>query len=216
MRGRSPRGEKIYKVNVMKYLLKNSVFGFVYLLVMDFVAILIYYVDNRTLQIILSFVAVAFYCFVVGYLTEKEGETALDVLHNNDMERRHVIKTGILVDINTAAEYKPYKGFCMGLLICSPLLLLLLIHLILGLASGGTINGAGTAASLGYFLFYAVYGSITSLDKVLTFGEYFILLYAPAVTSITMGVAYIIGANKSRKKYLKIEIKHREIYGDET
>lgn len=216
MRGKQSRREKIYKVNGMKYLIKNSVFGLVYLFVMDFVAILIYYIDNQALQIVLAFAAVAFYCFVLGYLTSKEGETAFDVLHNNDMQRRFMVKTGELVDIDASAEYKPYKGFIMGLLICAPMVLLLIIHLILGLLSGGTLNGAGAATTLGYFLFYAVYGSIVSLEKVLTFGEYFILLYALVVTSVTTGVSYIIGAKKSQKKYDKIEQKRREIYGDEN
>lgn len=196
----------------MKYYLKGAIFGFAYLVVMDFVSLLVSYIENKAVQAILTFVAVAFYCFIIGVIFFKDGETALDYLHSNDLQRRRMVETGEIVELKTAPEYKPYKGFIIGALICAPLVFLLILHLIIGLATGGTANGAGIAASFAYFSFYMLYGTFQT--ATLTFGDYFILLYSVVITSAAVGIPYIFGAKKSQKKYDLIERKHREIYGE--
>ena len=125
-----------------------------------------------------------------------------------------MVETGKLTEIDTVKEYKPYKGFIIGALICAPLVFILLLHLIIGLASGGTLNGAGIVATFAYFMFFTPINAFYT--ETLAFADYFIILYALAVTSLVTGISYILGAKKSQRKYDMIERKHREIYGDEN
>lgn len=194
----------------MKYYLKTAIFGFVYLIIMDLVALLISYIKSDVWQFVVSVLAIAFYFFVAGAIYFKEGETALDLLHNNDNQRRRMVETGELVEIKTAAEYKPYKGFIIGAFICVPLVILLILHLIIGLAADA--NGAGIAATFMYFLFYLPYGAFHTGSLV--FADYFVILYSIIIISAGVGIAYLLGARKSQRKYDLIERKHREIYGD--
>ena len=200
----------------MKYYLKNALFGFVYLILMDLTALLISLISSKTWQFILAMVAIAFYCFVVGTIFFKEGESALDLRHSNDAQRRRMVETGEIYEIKTIPEYKPYKGFVMGAIICVPLVFVLILHLIIGLSTGGMANGAGAAAVIMYYLFFVPYAAFHSGMETFLFGEYFIVLYSIAVISATTGIAYILGARKSQRKYDIIERKHREIYGDKN
>ena len=198
----------------MKYYIKNAAFAFVYLIVMDVTALLITMIKTPAWQLVLSIIAILFYLFVLFTIFSGEGARALDIRHANDTQRRRMIETGDVFDLKTAEEYKPYKGFIIGVIICVPQILLLIIHLILGLITGGTANGAGGAALIIYYLFYLPFGAMHT--GALVFGEYFILLYSVAVISVAIGVAYILGAKKSQRKYDLIERKHREIYGDKN
>ena len=198
----------------MKYYIKNALFGFAYLILMDLVSILTIMVESTFWKAVIGIAAILFYCFVIGTVYNKEGETALDCLHSNDVQRRRMVESGEIIPINTATEYKHYKGFIIGAFICAPLVFLLLIHLIIGLASGGTLNGAGIVSTFVYFTFYVPYGAFHT--ETLVFGNYFVLLYAIVVTALTAGIAYILGAQKAQRKYDMIERKHREIYGDKN
>ncbi|MDY6367248.1 MAG: hypothetical protein SPL13_01860 [Clostridia bacterium] len=198
----------------MKYYVKCSLFAFAYLVAMDIGALLLSYISIVPLRVALSVVWALFYCFIVGVIFFKEGETSLDFRHANDLERKHMVESGEIVELDIAPEYKPYKGFIIGLYACIPLLVALFVHLILGLATGGTANGAGITASVIYFTFYMIYGAFQS-GLAMSFGEYFIILYTLVFIPVTIGVAYILGAKKAQRKYDIIEEKRREIYGDD-
>ena len=198
----------------MKYYIKCSLFAFAYLIAMDIGALLFSYIGSVALRAALSIVWVLFYCFIVGVIYFKEGATSLDVRHANDLERKHMVESGEIVELDTAPEYKPYKGFMIGIYACIPLILIMLIHLILGLATGGTANGAGIVASIVYFTFFMPYGAFRSGVKLFTFGEYFIILYTVVFLAVVIGVAYNLGARKAQKKYDLIERKQNEIYGN--
>lgn len=214
MFGNGPRREKIYQVKRMKYYIKCSLFAFAYMIAMDIGALLFSYIDSIALRAVLSIAWALFYCFIVGIMFFKEGETALDFRHANDLERKHMVESGVVVELDTAPEYKPYKGFVIGVYACIPLIIILLLHLLIGLSSGGTANGAGIVASVVYFTFFMPYGAFRSGVNLFTFGEYFILIYTVAILAVTVGVAYILGARKAQKKYDLIERKQNEIYGD--
>ena len=198
----------------MKYYIKNALFGFAYLVLMDLMSILVIFIGSAVWKAIVAFISILFYCFVIGTVYFKEGETAFDILRGNDIQRRKMVETGKLTEIDTVKEYKPYKGFIIGALICAPLVFILLLHLIIGLASGGTLNGAGIVATFAYFMFFTPINAFYT--ETLAFADYFIILYALAVTSLATGISYILGAKKSQRKYDMIERKHREIYGDEN
>lgn len=211
-------GQKIYKVKDMKYYVKCSLFAFAYLIAMDIGAFLFAYIQIVALRAALSIFWALFYCFIVGVMFFKEGETALDFRHANDLERRHMVESGVPVELDVAPEYKPYKGFVIGLYACIPMLFGLLIHSVLGIATGGTANGAGIVTSAVYFTFYMIYGSLVTKNaegvvESMGFGEYYLILIGLVIMCVAIGVAYILGAKKAQMKYDLIERKQREIYG---
>lgn len=199
----------------MRYYIKHVLFGYVYLILMGTVAFGVTFIQSRAAQIVLGVLTIGFFCLVMWLTMFKEGESALDVRHSNDIERRRMIETGNIRPIRTAEEYKPYKGFLVGVFICLPLIIAMLVHLILGFALKGA-NGGGMVGCLMYLPFYIVYGVFKAGTGIaVTWGEYFIILYAIPVVSAATGIPYMMGARKSQSKYDMIAEKQRLIYGDD-
>jgi hypothetical protein len=149
------------------------------------------------------------FIFVVNY--EKEGEKALKVRIANDFERRHIIETGDDRPLNLCAEYKPWKGFVIGIVACAPLLLLLIAHTIVILIDPEylIIGGVSSFMYMSVFGFYFIDTSI----KLTAASFYFSLVYVPFAVC-TIGIPYYFGGKKIEAQQRAIEQKHREIYGE--
>lgn len=202
----------------MKYYLKQSGFLFFYNIFMTIIAFAIMCIqgdDLLWLRLSLSFLNIALYLSIVGMSLYKEGQEALKVRYANDLEREQIIKTGDALPLKIHEEYKPWKGYLIGGLICSPMVLALIVHAILALASGGTINGAGAVAGIVYMAFFAPISAL-SAQAVILWWQYFILLYCVPLISAVSGICYNLGAAKIQRQYDKIREQHRQIYGDEN
>jgi hypothetical protein len=200
----------------MKYFLKQSGFLFIYNIFMTIIALGILCIQGKDLlwlRMILCVLNIGLYLFIAGMTFYKEGQEALKVRNANDLEREQIIKTGEALPLKIAEEYKPWKGFVMGAIICAPMVIALIVHLILALATNGTVNGAGAVSGLLYMSFFA---PVTELlgTETLVWAQYFIQLYAIPIIVVTAGVGYMLGAKKIQAQYDKIHEKQRQIYGD--
>ena len=202
----------------MKYFLKQSGFLFFYNIFMTIIALGILCIPGENLawlRIILCVLNIALYLFIVGMTFFKEGQDALKTRNANDLEREQIIKTGEALPLKLAEEYKPWKGFVMGAIICAPMVIALIVHFILALATHGTVNGAGAVAGLIYMSFFALVSELASVET-LVWGQYFIMLYALPLISGASGISYIMGANKIQAQYDRIHEQQRQIYGDKS
>ncbi len=199
----------------MKYLLKQSFIPIVYLFFMAMISIGIISIGNDLvwLKLILSILNIGLYCFLVGTIAFKEGENALKVRIANDIERIQIIKTGEERPLKLQEEYKPWKGFMVGLITCVPLIVMMIVHTILYFAAGPQFNGGGVVASFMYMMF----ASLVKLDSSLPLQQwhYYFNLIAVPVIMITTGLPYILGAKKIQHQQDMIKEKQRQIYGDD-
>ena len=200
----------------MKYYLKQSVFLILYNIFMTIIARAILCIqgdDLAWLKILLCVLNIALYLFIVFMTMYAEGGEALKVRHANDLNRREIIRTGEDLPLKLNEEYKPWKGFLIGFLIGSPIIICLIIHTILCLASGGTLIGAGVVSSILYMAFFAPVTVLLNVS-VLAWGHYYIVLYTIPVIMAVAGLSYLFGGKKIQAQYDKIEQKQREIYGN--
>ena len=201
----------------MKYFLKQALFPIMYLIFMAIIAAGIGLIgkdrnDLLWLKIILYLINLGFYIFIMGMTFFKEGQEALKIRHANDLEREEIVRTGEALPLKLTEEYKPWKGFVMGLIAAAPLVICMFMHLILILTAGEVYNGAGVVASLLYLAFFAPYSIF--IHTTLTCWQYFILLYAVVVFALMAGLPYVLGAKKQQAQYDKIAERQRMIYGD--
>ena len=197
----------------MMYYVKQSLFAFVYLFFMMIIAFGILCIGIPWLEIALCVLNIAFYIGIMAVTFYKEGENSMRVLHANDIEREQIIKTGEDRPLKIHEEYKPWKGYVTGLVICFPLILCIIIHTVIILASGGTLLGGGAVAG---FIYLAFYAPISVIIGEANFWGYYILLYAVPLISATCGVFYNIGAKKIQRQYDRIADKQRQIYGERS
>ena len=197
---------------------KNILLGYVYLCFMGMSAWAVSYMDSTIAEFFLCFVNVAFFCFIMWYNLYKEGESAMNIRYSNDLEREYMVRTGFIRKLKEHEEFKAWKGFVMGLFVCAPLIICMLLHLILGLAVGPEYNGGGIVAGVMYLCFYWIFAVFMvgqgSAITAMSWGGYFILLYVIPVILTVMGVAYIVGGRKAVKQHQFIENRHKEIYGE--
>lgn len=163
--------------------------------------------NSNVVKIILNVLNVLLFMVLMGFFMAKEGEDARKQLKINDIERKRILQTGELRPIKRAPEFRPWKGFFIGLIACAPLLLTMLIHALI-YAFGGTNEMAGVVGVtiyMGFFMPYvmAKYGAM--LNENLLFTEYFACLYAVPIIVLLYGFAYIVGAKKVEKQYAFIE-----------
>ena len=191
----------------MKYLLKQSILPFIYLGCMSLTALGVWSMEEEqlTLKTILLVLNLALYVFVVGVLAFKDGEMALKVRNANDAERRIIVETGEYRPLKVAEEYAPWKGFAVGLIVCSPLIILTLIQTI-ALIAGGSADWCGIVCSVLYMM-------VQSIPQLFGGNYYLIFLSIPFICCCT-GIPYVFGARKVELQQEKIMEKHRSIYGD--
>ncbi|MBR2870564.1 MAG: hypothetical protein IKB98_04230 [Clostridia bacterium] len=196
----------------MKYYLKMAFMPFVFLLftAMLGLGIILLDEDMAILQYLLCVVNTAFYSVLMSVGGFKDGQNALKIRMQNDTYRRRIIETGEDLPLQLREEYKPWKGYVIGLIAAIPATFLTLLHFVINIGatvpdnSMGMISGIINMVVFGYFM----------VDGVVLFGEYaFSLLYIPFIC-LVYGLFYQLGANKMQKQYDKIHETHRAIYGD--
>ena len=201
----------------MKYYFKQSVFPFIYIIFMAFIAIGIQTINGLLwLKICLAVLNLGLYGVVVCSVAFKEGQESVKVQMANDLERREIIRTGEDRPLKLREEYKPYKGFLFGFFACVPLILLLLAHTIIHFA-GGTYVGLGAIAALIYNMFFIFFNFGTGAEgeaAVVPWYLYYGALVAIPVLMLMTGISYILGAKKIMRQQEMIREKQRQIYGE--
>ena len=200
----------------MKYLLhflKLMGFPIIYLFILAITNLAINTIGNDLLWLkyILDVLVLGFYCLIIGAVAFKDGEKAYKTLHTNDVERRNIIATGEDRPLDEVTEYKPWKGFMMGLSACIPLLILLFIHTLV-VAKTPSFVRYGELAGLMYMVVFSFIK--TSADAVLVYSQYYFALIALPIFMLSTGIPYMLGARKAKNQYRMIEEKHRQIYGE--
>ena len=196
----------------MKYYLKSVVIPFIYLFFTAFTAVGFLGIEKiaEPLRIIIFIINVLVLLFIVSAFAFKHGEQAYKDLLFNDVERRIMVEQNVVRPLKLHEEYKPWKGFVMGLLICVPLVLFLIPHSIIAI-SGGSYQGMGYIGSLLYYCFFIF---IQYFSVELTVSSYFWMLLIIPIFALASGVPYLLGAKKARKVEEKILEQHKYIYGD--
>jgi len=197
------------------YYVKQALFGFIYLIFLAISALGIMLIENLALVIVLLTLNVALFIFLMFMYFVKEGEHAKEIKRANDLERREIIRTGEDRPLKEREEYKPWKGFFTGALMGAPLLFFLLIYSLVYAFGGSENNVAGAIANFIYTPFFAFISTLLPEGHVMSFGEYFIVLYCIPILSASAGIPYLIGAKKQQKKYDKILDKQKMLYGDD-
>ncbi len=194
---------------------KKALIPFIYLIFMAVCASGVLTIEDPNLiwlKVILLILNLAIYLAVVVMLLIKDGEESISVRNSNDYIRREIIETGEDKPLNLKKEYKPYKGFIVGLFVSIPLIVLLIIHTILITSIGEGYVGCGAVSALIYSVVFAFFRVNASIP-ITPYTYYFALLFIPVICSAT-GIAYIIGAKKTENQQRIIQEKHRAIYGD--
>ena len=191
----------------MWYYVKNLLFSLAFLFGMGLLPYGIETLKIDSIKLPLNILNILFFFLIMGFAMYKEGEESRKRLKANDIERKRILQTGELRPIKRSSEYRGWKGFFMGALVCSPLILTLLVHAIIYIC-GGTyemIAVVGITLFMGFFMPYIriKYGSM--MNENLVFTEYFACLYVVPLIVLVYGIAYILGARKVEKKYRFIE-----------
>lgn len=204
----------------MKFYIKKALFPFFYVLLMSIIALGILAISGMVwLKVILAVLNLALYCTIMAFTSFREGQDAFKAQVANDLERREIIRTGEDRPLKLHEEYKPWKGFMFGFTACVPLLMLLIIHTIVYLASGKV--GVGAIAGIAYLIFFVFFLVGTPLSAgeaasgaTLPWYSFYGALIALPLIMLTMGIAYILGAKKAMRQQEMINEKNRQIYGD--
>ena len=196
------------------YYIKKAFFFLFYLMFMDLIGLGIIAIGIDGLALPLAIISIGFYMFIVIYMMFKEGKESMRKLHANDVERVQLLRTGSCGKIDANAEYAPWKGFFIGFLTMSPMILFTIIHLIIELC-GGTFMAFGTIVNFMYLGFSCPYQCIAQGVYVGT-PLFYIILYAIPVMLALTGVPYLLGAKKIGYHYKMVEEKQRKIYGDKN
>lgn len=201
----------------MKFYIKQGLFPFIYMLFMAMIAFGILAISGLIwLKILLGVLNVGLYAVVISAAAYKDGQDAMKVQIANDLERREIIRTGEDRPLKLHEEYKPWKGFMFGFVSCVPLLVLLILHTIVYLATGSYI-GLGAIAGIIYlmfFLFFRLNASAAEGTGIAWYTYYGTLVALPVVMLIT-GISYILGAKKISRQQQMIKEKQRQIYGED-
>ncbi len=202
----------------VKYFTKRMLFSLVYAftIIMLSMAIMIIKEELLWLKYILYALTLGLYSFVLIAMSYGEGREAVKIRHNNDIERLNIIRTGADIKLNVVKEYKPWKGFAIGISCCAPLILLMIIQSIFFLANPNDPQlWAGAIASYMYIVVFAFFRPnnvyYATLAEAL---NYYYLLVAIPVFMLIWGVPYLVGAKRQMRDYAKIEQKHKQIYGE--
>ncbi len=193
----------------MKYLLRLIIIPMVYLLFFAFTTIGIASIEafSQLVKSIISSLLLVFYIIVIAPIMIKEGQDAYGILLSNDAQRRRIVETGIVVDFDTSKEYRPWKGFAVGLICCIPLVLMVFFHLI---SSSGDVSALSKICEMIYGVFYSIARTYKNTNELgFYIGAGIILIVLPLMT----GVPYVIGAHNRRLQQEKIKKINDELHG---
>ncbi len=194
-------------MKTFKYLLKQTIIIFVYLIITMITSFAITAIENMDwLRITLWLLNLGLFGFIVFVMIMKTGEDGAKLKHTNDIKRRVIMKTGDYYEFNLAGEEGKFKGLYIGLIVCAPLVLLALLELI--------------------FIICGITQSVTSAIAVILYGTFcmplrglfqncsifFFLYTVPVICAITH-FGYTFGVLKMKKQYAKIAKTNEAIYG---
>lgn len=209
----------------MWYLIKQSFIPFGYLLFSTTIATGVFSIQGCSpfLRAILLFLNLALYSYVVISICYTEGRKGLKVRISNDINRKRIIETGEELPLKHSEEYAPWKGFAIGGVIVSPLIILMICHTILLIATNGQNYGAGSVASILYLVVFAFFKidlvvpeKVDQVVQVIAAGDFYYALFAIPVILLITGIPYIIGAKKVEQEQEKIKELQKEIHGEEN
>ena len=198
----------------MKFYLKKAIIGLVYLLFSAVTAYGVLFIPGLTwLKIILLILNLSLYGYILASTAFQDGQASYKVRMINDLNRQQIVLTGEDIPIDTQKEYRPYKGFIIGLVICVPLIVLLIIHLIV--TSTNPLNqDFGVTASFLYLSFYAFAGAKFGVDKVFaSVSPYWTLIAIPVIVLI-QGLFFYLGGRKIELQQEMIKEKHKILHGE--
>ena len=167
------------------------------------------------LKVCLVAVCLGFFVALMSIVSYRDGQTAYKTLLANDINRRQMIETGREYPIKLAEEYKAYKGFVTGLIVCLPLIICTIIHMCTSgfsnTTGSSTSNGAGVVMSFIYmvvFAFARVNNSLPIVPNV-----FYVCLTALPIIVLSMGVPYIFGAKKIIRQQEMIKKQQNYLHG---
>ncbi|MBQ8426298.1 MAG: hypothetical protein IJX16_00870 [Clostridia bacterium] len=203
----------------MKFYLKQAFVPFVYIILVSIIAVAVLAIgdDLIWLKAVLGVCNVGLYSAVAFGTSYKEGQMALKVRIANDLERKHIVKTGEDRPLKIHEEYKWWKGFMIGAIACAPMLILLLVHTVLILINPA-LNGGGVVASMinmAFFVFIMLRSGNATDVKPLEPAKFYFNLIALPIVMLVCGIGYYMGARKIWRQQDAIHQRHREIYGED-
>ncbi len=198
----------------MGYYLKKAIIGFVYLIFSAVTAYAILFIpDLAWLKIVLLILNLGLYSYVLASTAFQDGQSAYKVRMTNDLNRRQIIITGEDLPLDTKKEYKSYKGFIIGAVICIPLVVLLVIHAIV-VKSNPTNKDFGITAGFMYLIVYAFAGVGVKVDNFFAVVSPYWALFAIPVIVLVQGVFYYLGGRKIELQQQMIKEKHKMLHGE--
>lgn len=200
------------------YYLKKTAIIYVFLLMTAITSVAIITItQNKPLQLVLSIVNIALFSMMIVAVFYHEGTDSMQMIYKNDSIRRQIIATGEDLKVDKMSEYSLYKGFMFGLFGSGLLIILLVVHVIVVLITGGQTLTLGRISGLAYLVFYEPVSVIIKMfigDAVFAWWHYLLTLYTvPFMMGIT-ALPYYLGAKKIRLQHEKIEEQQRFIHGD--
>ncbi len=195
---------------------KQIIIPLLYSLFATMIALGILCIEDKSLiwlKVVLLILNFALFAFIVVINFFKEGQSALKIRMANDMEREQIVRTGENRPLKLLEEYKPWKGYLIGLISTLPLIILLIVHTILYLTSGTTTVG-GIAAFIYMFVFGFNCLDLSAMTNTLAQTQPYILLVLIPIMVVLVGVPYMLGARKIELQQEQIKEKHRQIYGE--
>ncbi len=198
----------------MKYYLKKAIIGLVYLIFSAVTAYGVLFIPGLTwLKVILLVLNLGLYSYVLGSTAFQDGQAAYKIRMANDLNRKQIVLTGEDIPLDTQKEYKAYKGFIIGLVICIPLIVLLIIHAIVS-TNNPSNQDYGTTASFIYLMAFAFAGVGVKVDSLFAVvSPYWSLLAIPVIV-LVQGIMFYLGGRKIELQQEMIREKHRMIHGE--
>ena len=194
----------------MKYILRLTIAPLVFFIFFIIIAMGIQALNaGDVLRVILGCLAFILLVLCLGGIMLKEGEDAIKILLANDIQRREIIRTGRDVEINVSKEYRPWKGFIVGVIFCIPLVIFIILFATNGVQEG--MLNFGKLTEVVYSPFYVLVGDFnktTSLDVYI--GAIFVLVCFP----LMLGIPYVLGAHRRKNQTRIAEEMHKNIHGD--
>ena len=194
----------------MKYILRLTIAPLIFFIFFIVIAMGIYALNaGDVLRIILGGLSFIMLLLCLGGIMVKEGEDAIKTLLANDIQRREIIRTGKDVELNVSKEYRPWKGFIVGLILCIPLVIFIILFNPNGVQEG--VLNFGKLAEVVYSPFYVLVGDFSKTTSLHFYiGAIIVLVCFP----LMLGIPYILGAH-IRKNQTKIAKElHKNIHGD--
>ena len=194
----------------MKYLLRLIIIPMVYVISFAFLTMGLASIEGfpQIVKSIISIILLVLFIIVMSLVMIKEGHDAYGVLLINNAQRRRIVETGVVVDFDQSTEYRPYKGFSVGLICCVPLILMVIAHLII--APIGLTSRISIICEMVYGLFFSIFRTYLNTDAT---GFFIISGVILVVFPLIMGIPYMLGARKRRLYQENVKKLNDELHG---